>query len=60
MMSYLNRRRIECMSGTFVALQKILISNAKRKKYILIVFVVEKKNVLCVIEIYPITEKARK
>ena len=41
--------------GTFVSLQKILTSKAKRKKSLLIVFVVEKKNVLCVIKIYHIT-----
>ena len=59
-MSHLKRRRIGCLFGTFVALQKILTSKAKRKKNILIVFVVEKKNVLCVIEIYHITEKGKK
>ena len=30
----LKRRKIGCMFGTFVALQKILTSKAKRKKYL--------------------------
>ena len=53
-MSHLRRRRIGCMFGTFAALPKILTSKAKRKKNILIVFAVEKKNVLCIIEIHHI------
>ena len=53
------KRRIGCMSGPFVALQKILTSKAKKKNNILIVFVVEKKNVLRVSEIYHITEKGK-
>ena len=55
-MLYLKRRRIGCMFGTFVALQKILTRKAKRKKN-LIVFMVEKQNVLYVIKIYHITQK---
>ena len=58
-MSHLKRRRIGCMLRTFVALQKILTSKAKRNKNILIVFVGEKKNELCVIEIYHIIEKSK-
>ena len=57
-MSHLNRR-IGCMSGTFAAVQKILTSKAKKKNNILILFVVEKKNVLHVNEIYHITEKGK-
>ena len=46
------------MFGTFAALQKILTIKAKRKK-IQIVFMAEKKNKLCVIKIYNITEKSK-
>ena len=45
------------MFGTFAALQKILTIKAKRKKN-QIVFMAEKKNKLCVIKIYNITEKS--
>ena len=46
------------MFGTFAALQKILTIKAKRKKN-QIVFMAEKKNKLCVIKIYNITEKSK-
>ena len=42
------------MFGTFVPLQKILTSKAKSKKDL--DFGVKKKNVLCVIKMYHITE----
>ena len=58
-MSHLKRRKIRCVFGTFVALQKTLTSKAKRKKNILIDFLVEKQNVLHVIKICHITEKSK-
>ena len=56
----LKRRKIECMFGTFVALQKILASKAKKKKIYLDCFHgCEKKNKLYAIKIYNITEKSK-
>ena len=55
-MSHLERR-IGCIFGSFVALQKLLTSKAKRKRNTLIVFPIEKKNVLCVIGIYHIRKR---
>ena len=46
------------MFGTFASVQKILTIEAKRKKNY-IVFMAEKKNKLCVIKIYNVTEKSK-
>ena len=66
----LKRRKVECMFGTFAALQKFLTSKAKRKKIfrlfswlrkrtscVLLKYITEKY--LCVIKIYNITEKSK-
>lgn len=53
--SYLKRERMGCVFGTSVVLQKYPSKYIKQKEKKHFVFIVEKKNVLCV-KIYHVTE----